>query len=92
MAGPVRIVLGVDSAALTTVLVAIQSEISGASPEGLAKVAELLFGGRDLGSELVNIEVNPDAAAAGEIVVRLQPADRLRMALAALRAGDVDGL
>lgn len=46
----------------------------------------------DLPSQLARIETDASATTAGEIAVRLEPSDRLRDLMAAIRARNVDRL
>jgi len=92
MAQICSITLRVDGAALEQVVQDIHFHADSASPETFGQVTDLLFGVGDLGPELACVKVDADTTRAGEVVIRLEPTDRLCMALAALRAGDVDGL
>lgn len=88
----VEVEIRADSSALQSVIGEVLEAARRASPEVLQKVSHLLLGFGDLGQELASVDVQMPAAGTGDVLVRLQPGDRLRMILAALRAGDADGL
>lgn len=81
--------LTLDASALLETLAAIQSELD-VQAELTPELRELAIDLCKFSTELARIDGNGGAAAAGEFTVRLQPGDRLRMFLAALRARDVD--
>lgn len=58
------------------------------APEAALEAADRLLGTSDLAQELVALQVDDLTAGAGELVVRLEPSDRLRGLVAALGARD----
>lgn len=63
-----------------------------ASSDSLKERVQLLFDVPEFFKELFSFEVDSDAATADETAVLLNPSDRFGVLLAALRAGDVEGL
>ena len=70
-------------------LSALRSELDRDLPR---EAREVVFDLLERPEKLVEIETDISAAVTGELTVRFEPSDRLRMLLAALRAGNVDRL
>lgn len=83
-----------DAAALSAVLAEARASFAEADAlhpaEGFLEAADRLLGAIEAGEELVALKVDDPPACASEIVVRLEPTDRLRGLVAALGARDGD--
>jgi uncharacterized protein (DUF885 family) len=83
----VRLLGGADE--LLDTLSELRSELDGDLPGHARQLVLNLF---EFPEQAVRIETDIGAAATGEVTVRFEPSNRLRMLLAALRAGNVDRL
>jgi len=61
-------------------------DLANRSPEVVQRLTDLAKPGK----QLVSVQIDPEAASADMVVMRLDPADGLLRLVAALRAGDVD--
>lgn len=84
-----KVTLRGDARPLLDTLAAVNAELEldGEIPAELREVARRF---RDFPAEMAHIDPECRPARAGELVVRIQPSDRLLVFLAALRARDID--
>ena len=80
--------LRLDATELIGALTALSTEVADRPPEILHRALRV----SDSPCESVVFDVDPSAAAAGVVTIRLQPSDRLRGLVAAAGARDFDGL